>query len=81
MTTASTTPADRTLAAPHQAAIAGVISAILSIAGLTLAMLAFSGAQASTPAWLKGPDQPGRTPAPGDDETVNDILQTKEARR
>ncbi len=54
MTTASTTPMDRGPAAPREAAIAGVISAILCIAGLTLAMLAFSGAQASTPVWLKG---------------------------
>lgn len=54
MTTASATPADRTPAAPHAAAIAGVISAILFIASLTLVMLAFPGPQASTPVWLKG---------------------------
>lgn len=54
MTTASTAPADRILAAPREAAIAGVISAILFIASLTLVMLAFPGAQVSIPAWLKG---------------------------
>jgi hypothetical protein len=54
MTTVSTTPADQRIAAPREAAIAGVLSAILFIASLTLVMLAFPGGQASTPEWLKG---------------------------
>jgi hypothetical protein len=53
MTATSANPTDRGLTAPRSAAIAGVISGILFITSLSLAMLAFPGSRASTPAWIK----------------------------
>lgn len=53
MTTASNIPTDRQLKAPRDAAIAGVISAVLFIASMTVAALVFAEVPLGRPGWLR----------------------------